>query len=71
MAFQRKKREAIGVNAPYLGFIDPALATSVEKVPSGARWIHEIKVQSKIVYALLSLSSRGWLRVVCRITIMF
>ena len=25
------------------GFIEPALATSIEKVPSGERWIHEIK----------------------------
>jgi bifunctional non-homologous end joining protein LigD len=24
-------------------FIEPALATSIEKVPSGERWIHEIK----------------------------
>src|SRR3984893_16678478 len=43
MAFQRKKPEAIGVKAPYPGFIEPELATSVDKVPSGARWIHEIK----------------------------
>ena len=25
------------------GFVEPALATSIEKVPSGERWIHEIK----------------------------
>ena len=25
------------------GFIEPALATSIEKVPNGERWIHEIK----------------------------
>lgn len=43
MAFQRKKPEAIGVKAPYPGFIEPALATSVDKVPAGERWIHEIK----------------------------
>src|SRR5712671_4168726 len=43
VAFQRKKRAAIGVKAPFPDFIEPALATSVEKVPSGARWIHEIK----------------------------
>jgi bifunctional non-homologous end joining protein LigD len=43
MAFQRKKPAAIGVKAPYPGFIEPELATSVEKVPSGERWIHEIK----------------------------
>src|SRR5881227_1933095 len=43
MAFQRKKPAAIGTKAPYPAFIEPALATSVEKVPSGDRWIHEIK----------------------------
>ena len=42
-AAQRRKPAAIGVKAPFPGFIEPALATSVEKVPSGARWIHEIK----------------------------
>jgi ATP-dependent DNA ligase len=24
-------------------FVEPALATSIAKVPSGSRWIHEIK----------------------------
>jgi bifunctional non-homologous end joining protein LigD len=43
VAFQRKKPAAIGVKAPYPGFIDPELATSVDKVRSGKRWIHEIK----------------------------
>ena len=43
MAFQRKKPAAIGVKAPFPGFIEPALATSIEKVPTGDRWIHEIK----------------------------
>jgi bifunctional non-homologous end joining protein LigD len=43
VAFQRRKPAAIGVKAPLPGFIEPALATSVEKVPSGSRWIHEIK----------------------------
>jgi bifunctional non-homologous end joining protein LigD len=32
-----------GVKATYPGFIEPALATSVDKVPSGKRWVHEIK----------------------------
>ena len=35
MAFQRKKPAAVGVKAPFPGFIEPALATSAEKVPSG------------------------------------
>jgi bifunctional non-homologous end joining protein LigD len=43
MAFQRNKPAAIGVKANFPGFIEPALASSIEKVPSGARWLHEIK----------------------------
>ncbi|MCS3896047.1 bifunctional non-homologous end joining protein LigD [Bradyrhizobium japonicum USDA 38] len=43
MAFQRKKPEALGVKAPFPGFIEPALASSVDRVSSGERWIHEIK----------------------------
>jgi bifunctional non-homologous end joining protein LigD len=43
MAFQRKKPAAIGVKAPYPGFIEPELATAIDRVPSGQRWIHEIK----------------------------
>jgi bifunctional non-homologous end joining protein LigD len=43
VAFQRRKPAGIGVKAPFPGFIEPALATSIEKVPSGERWIHEIK----------------------------
>ena len=41
MASQRKKPVAIGVKAPFL--VAPALATSIDEVPSGERWIHEIK----------------------------
>jgi bifunctional non-homologous end joining protein LigD len=43
VAFQHKKPPAISVKATLPDFIEPALASSVEKVPSGARWIHEIK----------------------------
>ena len=43
MAFQRRKPAAIGLKAPFPGFIEPALATSINSVPSGKRWIHEIK----------------------------
>jgi bifunctional non-homologous end joining protein LigD len=43
MAFQRKKPEPIGIKAKYPGFIEPELATAVDKVPPGDRWIHEIK----------------------------
>jgi bifunctional non-homologous end joining protein LigD len=38
----RPKRPA-GVKAPYPGFVEPALAASIDRVPSGARWVHEIK----------------------------
>src|SRR6195952_3943041 len=43
MVFQRKKPAAIGVKAPFPGFIEPSLATAVDKVPTGDRWIHEIR----------------------------
>jgi len=41
MAFQRNTPVAIGVKAAFPGFIEPALATAIEKVPTGTRWIHE------------------------------
>jgi bifunctional non-homologous end joining protein LigD len=44
--FQRKKPAAIGAKAPFPGFIEPALATSIDRTPSGSRWIHEIKFDS-------------------------
>jgi ATP-dependent DNA ligase len=43
VAFQRKKPAAIGTKAPFPGFVEPALAISIEKVPTGDRWLHEIK----------------------------
>jgi bifunctional non-homologous end joining protein LigD len=43
VAFQRKKPAAIGVKAAFPSFIEFALATSIEKVPSGSPWLHEIK----------------------------
>jgi bifunctional non-homologous end joining protein LigD len=43
MAFQRKKPAAIRITAPFPGFVEPALASSIEKVPTGKRWLHEIK----------------------------
>ncbi|MBR0695829.1 non-homologous end-joining DNA ligase [Bradyrhizobium lablabi] len=33
----------MGTKAPFPGFIAPALASPIDKVPNGARWIHEIK----------------------------
>ncbi|MGY4449747.1 ATP-dependent DNA ligase [Bradyrhizobium sp. i1.3.1] len=43
MAFQRKRPEALGVKAPLPGFVVPALASAIDRVPAGDRWIHEIK----------------------------
>src|ERR1700730_15220504 len=39
----RPKPPAGGIKATYPGFIAPALATPIGKVPSGERWLHEIK----------------------------
>ncbi|MHC2337160.1 non-homologous end-joining DNA ligase [Bradyrhizobium sp. USDA 4454] len=54
MAFQRRKPEPIGTKARFPGFIAPALATPIDKVPSGARWIHEIKFDGYRVQAHLA-----------------
>jgi bifunctional non-homologous end joining protein LigD len=35
MAFQRKNPAAIGLKAPFPGFIGPALASAIGKVPTG------------------------------------
>jgi bifunctional non-homologous end joining protein LigD len=43
MRYARPKPSAGGIKANYPGFIPPALATSIEKIPSGERWVHEIK----------------------------
>jgi bifunctional non-homologous end joining protein LigD len=43
MAHPRAKQPEIGAKAPLRGFVEPALAPSIEKVPAGDRWIHEIK----------------------------
>jgi bifunctional non-homologous end joining protein LigD len=39
----RAKPPAIGAKAPFPGFVEPALASSIDQVPSGERWIHEVK----------------------------
>jgi bifunctional non-homologous end joining protein LigD len=41
--YPKTKRTTIGVKASFPGFIPPALATSISKVPRGDRWLHEIK----------------------------
>jgi bifunctional non-homologous end joining protein LigD len=43
MPYSRPKAPAGGIKALYPGFIEPALASSIGKVPSGERWLHEIK----------------------------
>ena len=43
MPYPRPKPPAGGIKANYPGFIEPSLATSIDKVPVGERWIHEIK----------------------------
>jgi bifunctional non-homologous end joining protein LigD len=60
---RQRKSPAIGVKAPLRGFIEPALASSVERVPSGERWIHEIKfdgyrVQLHLANAAVTIYTR-------------
>lgn len=43
MPYPRPKPPAGGIKANFPGFIEPALASSIERVPSGARCVHEIK----------------------------
>jgi bifunctional non-homologous end joining protein LigD len=43
MPHQRTKPFTLGVKADFPGFIQPALATKIDKPPTGERWIHEIK----------------------------
>ena len=57
MAFQRKKTPAIGVKAPFPGFIEPVLATAIDRLPSGDRWVHEIKFDGYRVQVHLSNGS--------------
>jgi len=44
VAFQRERPAAIGIKAPLPGFIEPALATSSDKVPS----VHYAKRSEKL-----------------------
>jgi hypothetical protein len=47
-----------GTKAPYPSFIEPALATSIDKVPSGERWLYEIK-STVIACSSISLTTRS------------
>jgi bifunctional non-homologous end joining protein LigD len=53
VVFQRTIPVPNGVQAPFPGFIAPALASSVEKVPCGAGWIHEIKFDGYRIQLLI------------------
>jgi bifunctional non-homologous end joining protein LigD len=50
----RKKPPAIGTKGPFPGFVEPALASLIEKAPSGERWIHEIKFDGYCVQVHLA-----------------
>jgi bifunctional non-homologous end joining protein LigD len=39
----RQNPKVQGKKAPYPGFIEPALASSIGKPPAGDRWLHEVK----------------------------
>ena len=43
MAYSRTKPLMAGVKTAFPGFIPPALATRIDRVPTGERWVHEIK----------------------------
>jgi bifunctional non-homologous end joining protein LigD len=43
MPYPKPKIPEGGIKSPIPGFVPPALATSIGKVPSGERWIHEVK----------------------------
>ncbi|MCA1552288.1 non-homologous end-joining DNA ligase [Bradyrhizobium sp. BRP19] len=60
MALQRRRRSAIGVKAPFPGFIKPVLAQQVERVPRGDRWIHAIKFDG--YRAQLDVANHDWTR---------
>src|SRR5882672_11379834 len=63
LPYPRPKPPAGGTKANYPGFITPALATSISKVPSGERWIHEVKfdgyrVQMHVVNETIQIFTR-------------
>jgi bifunctional non-homologous end joining protein LigD len=43
MPYPKSKAPEGGVKAPFPGFIPPALASSLGRVPRGDQWIHEVK----------------------------
>jgi bifunctional non-homologous end joining protein LigD len=57
MPSPRPKPPAGGIKTNYPGFVAPALATLIVKVPSGERWIHEIKFDGYRVQVHLANSA--------------
>jgi bifunctional non-homologous end joining protein LigD len=62
MAYARTK-SPIGIRAPFPGFVEPTLASSIERAPTGERWIHEVKfdgyrVQLHLANAAIKLFTR-------------
>jgi len=63
VAYSRRKPPTGGIKAPFPGFVPPALASSIGKVPSGQRWVHEVKfdgyrVQVHIANATVKVFTR-------------
>jgi bifunctional non-homologous end joining protein LigD len=54
VALQLRKPVVHGFKSSFPGFIEPALASDIEKVPGGGRWIHEIKSDGYRVQAHLA-----------------
>jgi hypothetical protein len=46
MPYPKQKVPEGGVKATFPGFVAPALASSIGKVPSGDRWIHEVSAHA-------------------------
>ncbi len=60
MPYPRVRPPAGGIKANYPGFIEPSLATSIDKVPAGERWIHEIKFDGYLAIAGFALDGKKW-----------
>jgi bifunctional non-homologous end joining protein LigD len=58
VAFQRHNSAAIGVKAPFPGFVEPALASSIENVPSGARKFDGYRVQIHLANEAVKVFTR-------------
>jgi len=64
MPYAKIKVPEGGVRAKYPGFVKPALATSIGRVPAGDRWVHEIKfdgyrVQVHIINEAIKVFTRN------------